>query len=68
MRPIHPVYRKIFRINRYTLNMSLPAEFLRRRGLGEGDEVELHEQEDGSMLLKFLKRAVQPQAEVEAVE
>jgi phosphate uptake regulator len=63
MRPLHPVYRKIYRISRYTLNVSLPAEYLRRHGLEEGDEVEMQEQEDGSVLLKFLKQTTQPQAE-----
>ena len=65
MRPLppmhlsHPVYRKIYRISRYTLNVSLPVEYLRRHGLEEGDEVEMREQEDGSVLLKFLKQEAQ---------
>jgi antitoxin component of MazEF toxin-antitoxin module len=55
MRPLHPVYRRIYRGSRYTQAVSLPADYLRRHGLEEGDEVEMHEQEDGSVLLRFLK-------------
>jgi hypothetical protein len=62
MRIPHPVYRKLHRMSRYTLHVSLPADYLRRHGFVEGDEVELQELADGSVRLRFLK-LLQPQAE-----
>ncbi len=60
MRLPHPVYRKIYRFGRYSKVMSLPADFMRRNGFDDCDEVEIQEQEDGRMLVTFLK----PQEEV----
>jgi hypothetical protein len=66
MRPLHPVYLKLRRTNRYTRGVSFPAEYLRRHGLEEGDELEWIEDPDGSVRLRFTK--LPQQQPVEAAE
>jgi hypothetical protein len=55
MRPLHPLYRKLCRTNRYTTRLTVPADFLQRHGLENGDEIEWTEEADGTVRLRFIK-------------
>jgi hypothetical protein len=56
MRPNHPVCLRLRRTNRYTRRLAVPAEYLQRHGLGEGDEVEWNEEADGTVRLRFIRQ------------